>query len=98
MQEGVVVHAIADHMYKIKIGGAYCRYNKSHLKTLHDNLELGLEDIDMNRAYDEVGVQGASNVKTEPSIVIQKESENKQPGVTRKSSCTILPPKKLMYK
>ena len=86
MQEGVVVCAIADHTYEIKIGGAYCHYNQSHLKTPHDNLELGLEDIDANRAYDEAGIQGALNVKTEPSIVIPKESENKQPGMARKSS------------
>ena len=97
VQEGVVVHAIADHTYEIKIGGAYRRYNLSHLKTLHDNLELGLEDIDVNSGYNETGVQGVPNVKTEPSIVIPKESENKQPGMTRKSSCTILPPKRLMY-
>ena len=64
MQEGVVVCAIADHMYEIKIGKAYHRYNQSHLETFCDNLELGLEDIDANREYDEVGVQGAPNVKT----------------------------------
>ena len=57
--QSVVVRAIADHTYEIKIGGAYCCYNQSHIKTLHGNLELGLEDIDANRAYDEAGVQGA---------------------------------------
>ena len=63
MQEGVVVCAIADHTYEIKIGGAYRRYNQSHLKTLHDNLELGLEDIDANRAYDEGRRTGSAQCK-----------------------------------